>query len=516
MEEFPPRDGYPSPSQSFSALITACSSGARHAPAAASVQRVPLHDHPLEEGEMWGRSRNGTGALDARQQLRAARREDGRSWPSCEKGFSGFRENGEGGVRSEGEGEGEPEGHDALQARVRGSRAVVEARLEGNGPYERPRMRRASPRLPEGNGSSTTDRRATQLRTLLLRARRTSDSGPNSKTRIICAWEASQADNIYAGRAGKPSTRTQTRKGSLCSVRESAMGNKIIEARRSHVAARVPGASGASAAQRVSGESELSVRCQHGADSAEVKLDDASCPIRGQRNLYTARRQYDAHGVLPTFTADESMVKQIILSSFSGTTSKLAQNHFALKGPQAASCNQVVRFSDPKATPGARKLLHLLLHLSLARRTYSGTKTSLSGLQISSSDAETDSVEKTRRLLRHSTTWIYGPGTYLPFYWLTPFVEGPSGMISIIRASNFITLLRCSGPRLPGYFHPVHSSEWLDHRAYDFKSEIPLQQDFSCFDCVRAVLARKRSGFYPSEARPLKDTTALDIDWDIF
>lgn len=55
-------------------------------------------------------------------------------------------EDGDGEVGSEGEGEGKPEGHDALQAGARGSRAVTEARFERNGSRERPRTMRASQR----------------------------------------------------------------------------------------------------------------------------------------------------------------------------------------------------------------------------------------------------------------------------------------------------------------------------------------------------------------------------------
>jgi hypothetical protein len=64
-------------------------------------------------------------------------------WAQLAEPRERIREDGDGEVGSEGEGEGKAEGHDALQAGVRGSRAVTEARFERNGSRERPRTIRA-------------------------------------------------------------------------------------------------------------------------------------------------------------------------------------------------------------------------------------------------------------------------------------------------------------------------------------------------------------------------------------
>ncbi|KAJ7711409.1 hypothetical protein B0H14DRAFT_2645784 [Mycena olivaceomarginata] len=90
-----------------------------------------------------------------------------------------FRQDGEGGVGSEGEGE--SEAYDAFksQARVRGSRAVAEARPEGNDLRRSCARRAPSP----SHGSTTTDRCAIQLRTCST-ALRTNDSESRSRTRM--------------------------------------------------------------------------------------------------------------------------------------------------------------------------------------------------------------------------------------------------------------------------------------------------------------------------------------------
>jgi hypothetical protein len=67
-------------------------------------------------------------------------------WAQLAEPRERIREDGDGEVGSEGEGEGKAEGHDALQAGVRGSRAVTETRFERNGSRERPRTMRTSQR----------------------------------------------------------------------------------------------------------------------------------------------------------------------------------------------------------------------------------------------------------------------------------------------------------------------------------------------------------------------------------
>ncbi|KAJ6545374.1 hypothetical protein B0H19DRAFT_1075702 [Mycena capillaripes] len=97
----------------------------RHAPAATGVLRVPRRRGdvgPIEERDKRSTHDSSCERLDGRMRTAGG---------AAREASAGFREEGEGGVGSEGEGEGEPDTrpdtHNALQARVRGSRAVVEA-----------------------------------------------------------------------------------------------------------------------------------------------------------------------------------------------------------------------------------------------------------------------------------------------------------------------------------------------------------------------------------------------------